>query len=366
MKRILQLCVMAMLGTLFYIYDSSAENDKGNSIENVDIADSTNEESGSADSQQGQWQLTWSDEFDEDIIDSRKWHHEINCFGGGNDEQQCYTERTENSFIRDGILTITARKEQYTGPASFDDAIQYDVNKTRTLPYTSARLRTKGLGDWTYGRFEIRAQLPEGQGTWPAIWMLPTDWHYGGWASSGEIDIMEAVNLKTQSDDENANVNEPEARVHGTLHYGKTSPDNEYSGTSYKLPNAINPADDFHRYALEWEQGEMRWYVDDVHYATQRADLWYTEYQDAEGNWLKGKQDAPFNKRFHLLVNLAVGGKWPTSVNEKGIDESIIEQSLLIDYVRVYQCILTSETENETGKGCATISPSAEVVNSRK
>jgi len=320
----------------------------------------------------GQWQLVWNDEFEGIAIDTQKWRHEINCYGGGNDEKQCYTARSNNSFVANGVLTIVARKEQYTGPAFFDDAIEYNANNTRTLPYTSARIRTKGLGDWTYGRFEIRAQLPEGQGTWPAIWMLPTDWDYGGWASSGEIDIMEAVNLKAKSDDENASVNELEARVHGTLHYGKTSPYNAYSGTSYKLPDSANPADGFHRYALEWERGEMRWYVDDVHYATQREDLWYTEYQDGNGNWLIGKDDAPFNKRFHLLINLAVGGKWPASVNDKGIDEAIVEERLLIDYVRVYQCVLSSETKTKTktktksGKGCATISAGAELVTRRK
>mgnify|MGYP006178357559 CR=1 FL=1 len=111
-----------------------------------------------------------------------------------------------------------------------------------------------------------------------AIWMLPTNSPYGGWAGGGEIDIMEAVNLKADSDEAGVPEGTPEARVHGTLHYGRTWPGNVNSGASYKLPEGLNPADDFHEYALEWEAGEIRWYVDDVHYATHRQDGWYSQY----------------------------------------------------------------------------------------
>ena len=139
------------------------------------------------------WQLVWNDEFDGDAIDSSKWDWETNCWGGGNNELQCYTDRPENSFIRDGKLVIHAQPEEFTGPA---EPLEWGSNAgDRTLPYTSARLRTLGQGDWKYGRIEVRAKLPQGQGIWPAIWMLPTDWVYGGWAASGEMDIMEAVNL---------------------------------------------------------------------------------------------------------------------------------------------------------------------------
>ena len=128
----------------------------------------------------GTWELVWDEEFDyEGLPDSTKWSYDTdgNEYGWGNNEAQFYTKgRKENAWVSDGVLTITARKENMEGKK-----------------YTSARLRTKGKGDWLYGRFEIRAQVPTGKGTWPAIWMLPTDWAYGGWPASGEIDIMENV-----------------------------------------------------------------------------------------------------------------------------------------------------------------------------
>jgi len=294
--------------------------------------------------------LVWSDEFSTSSVDASKWDYEENCWGGGNSEQQCYTNRAENSFIENGILKIVARKENFTGPNTADGS----GDATSTLPYTSARLRTKGLHEWTYGRFEIRAKLPFGQGTWPAIWMLPTDSPYGNWASSGEIDIMEAVNLKAVTGD-----NPPEARVYGTLHYGRAWPQNVSSGTDYTLPNSANPADDFHVYALEWEDGEIRWYVDGVHYATQRSSGWYSQY--LENDALKNAPEgAPFDEqsRYHLLLNLAVGGAWAGSVNNTGIDESVFPQTLEIDYVRVYECSVSPQT----GKGCATVDENAELV----
>ncbi len=207
------------------------------------------------------WQLVWSDEFDSRLIDTSKWEFEQNCWGGGNGEQQCYTDRLDNAYQRDGKLHIVAKREDFTGPDNPDG----NHNSVTTLPYTSARLRTMHMGDWQYGRFEIRAKLPSGQGTWPAIWMLPTDWVYGGWAASGEIDIMEAVNLKAPSDADSHLRGTPESRVYGTLHYGASWPFNVHSGTEYYLPDDLNPADDYHVYTLEWEQGEIRWYVDDVH-----------------------------------------------------------------------------------------------------
>lgn len=303
------------------------------------------------------WRLVWSDEFDGNSIDPAKWSFEENCWGGGNNEQQCYTGRPVNAFVEDGVLEIRARREDFTGPVENQDSPNYDPNNTRTLPYTSARLRTLNKGDWKYGRFEIRARLPEGQGSWPAIWMLPTDWVYGGWAASGEIDIMEAVNLKTQSDADGAELGDQESRVHGTLHYGRAWPDNAYSGTAYDLGDNNNPADGFHHYALEWQEGEIRWYVDGVHYATQTEDDWYSQYQES-GEWVTGEGAAPFNQKFHMILNLAVGGNWAAGVNEGGVDESAFPQSMLVDFVRVYQC----DVDAVTGAGCETRSPMAEDV----
>ncbi|MCD6440788.1 MAG: glycoside hydrolase family 16 protein [Candidatus Marinimicrobia bacterium] len=241
------------------------------------------------------WELVWNDEFDGDTIDFDKWEHEVNARGGGNNELQYYTDRSQNSRVKDGLLIIQALKETFTGPEG-------------TREYTSARLRTKNRGDWKYGRFEIKAKLPYGQGLWPAIWMLPTDWVYGGWAASGEIDIMELVG------------NDP-ATVYGTLHYGGAYPDNVHTGASYKLDFG-NFALDFHVFALEWDATEIRWYVDDSLYEVQRE--WYSHGND---------YPAPFNQRFHLLLNVAVGGNWPGNPD----NTTSFPQKMEVDYVRVYQ-----------------------------
>ncbi|MBV7314525.1 glycoside hydrolase family 16 protein [Shewanella sp. NIFS-20-20] len=297
------------------------------------------------------WVMVWNDEFDDTSIDANKWNHEVNCAGGGNQEKQCYTDAPENSFLADGMLNIVAL------PAA----------SGAEKPYTSARLTTKDKADFTYGRFEMRAKLPSGQGSWPAFWLLPTDNVYGIWPKSGEIDIIESVNLKAANADGN-----PESYVYGTLHYGRESPANEQSGKAYLLPDGVNPADDFHTYAIEWQQGEIRWYVDDYLYATQRRSEvrfnakgegvglahkgWFTEFFDqstGQKNVVWG--DEPFDQDFHIILNFAVGGNWPESVNETGIDASAFNESnpYQIDYVRVFEC----EANPDTGKGCETVRP---------
>ena len=241
------------------------------------------------------WNLVWQDEFNGTEINKVLWEHEVNAWGGGNNELQYYTDRTENSFIQDGKLVIRAIKENYTGPEG-------------TREYTSARLRTKNKGDWKYGRFEIRAKLPQGQGLWPAIWMLPTDNVYGGWAASGEIDIMELLGHQPNI-------------VYGTLHYGGQWPENKHTGISYKI--AVNDfSTDFYTFALEWEEKEFRWYVDDVLYQTQNT--WDTKNQP---------YPAPFDQKFHLLLNVAVGGNWPGNPDET----TVFPQEMMVDYVRVYE-----------------------------
>lgn len=276
--------------------------------------------------------LVWSDEFRGDNVDASKWSYERNCSGGGNNESQCYVSNSDNLWVDGEYLHIKAIKEPVNGPAVVNDDPNYDSNDlTGSGDYSSARIRTIGKGDWLYGRFEIRAKMPSGQGTWPAIWMLPTDWVYGGWAASGEIDIVEAVNLKVGG----------ENRVHGTLHYGDTWPNNVYTGEAYQLPNGANPADDFHIYALEWEQGEIRWYVDGDHYATQTQSGWYSKAA-------LDRPTAPYDQRFHLILNLAVGGDWAANVNDTGIDASVFPQEMVVDFVRVYQC----SADPVTGRGC--------------
>ncbi|WP_426360346.1 family 16 glycosylhydrolase [Pseudocolwellia sp. HL-MZ19] len=297
------------------------------------------------------WKLIWEDEFDSSVINTKNWTHEVNCDGGGNNEKQCYTDSADNSFVSDGKLSIVAL------PAD-DNA---------DLPYTSARLISRYKADFKYGRFEISAKLPSGQGSWPAFWMLPTDEVYGGWPKSGEIDILETVNLNTVDADGNV-----EANIHGTLHYGKAWPDNSSSGTSYTLPDNINPADDFHTYAVEWQEGEIRWYVDDYLYATQRKSEvrtnsrdeavglshrgWFTEnFDNVSGELTTFWENAPFDQEFFLILNFAVGGDWPENVNNLGIDAEAFAngQSFEIDYVRVYEC----QQNPDTGKGCETVRP---------
>ena len=241
------------------------------------------------------WELVWHDEFNGEAIDPTKWEHEVNAQGGGNNELQYYTNRPQNSWIEDSVLVIQALKETYTGSEG-------------TREYTSARLRTKNRGDWKYGRFNIRAKLPYGQGLWPAIWMLPTDWVYGGWAASGEIDIMELIGHEPQ-------------KVYGTLHYGGTYPNNVHTGDSYSLANG-NFATDFHTFTLEWDSTQFRWYVDDILYHTQTS--WYSQGND---------YPAPFDQRFHLLLNVAVGGNWPGNPD----NTTSFPQRMEVDYVRVYR-----------------------------
>lgn len=345
-----QLCLgMAVIGLVGCGGSDGGNNNKSSAA--VSSAAPSSIAASSSSAAAPEWKLVWSDEFTGSTIDPAKWAYEKNCWGGGNNEQQCYTDQATNAFITDGVLNIVAIKESFTGPNTPEGT----GDTTTTLPYTSARLRTKNLQEWTFGRFEIRAKLPSGQGTWPAIWMLPTDSPYGTWASSGEIDIMEAVNLKTVT-----NGSAPETRVYGTLHYGRNWPGNVSTGTDYVLPNNASPADDFHEYALEWEAGEIRWYVDDVHFATQRDTGWYSQYM-LNGVLTDAPVGAPFDgaSQYHLLLNLAVGGAWAGNTNNTGIDASVFPQKMEVDYVRVYEC---SGAPTSTGKGCATLGTEAKVV----
>jgi len=243
------------------------------------------------------WQLVWSDEFDDDTLNTDKWSYMIGdgsdfgIPGWGNNELQYYQE--ENITVGEGLMTITAKREN-----------------VESSQFTSGRIRTINMGDWTYGRFEFRAKMPVGQGLWAAIWMLPTDENYGGWARSGEIDIMEYLGHDTTT-------------VHGTIHYGGAWPNNQYSGTDYVTDDTAFHRS-FHTFALEWEEGKLRWYVDGELFQSLGTGTWYSD---------GGAFPAPFNRRFHLLINLAVGGNWPGSPD----GSTVFPQEMMIDYVRVYQ-----------------------------
>lgn len=246
-------------------------------------------------SEQNEWQLVWSDEFDAEELDQEKWSYqhgtgeEQGLTGWGNNELQYYTDDEENVFLEDGRLHIVAHQENCEG-----------------MEYTSGRILTREKGDWKFGKIEVRAKLPQGQGIWPAIWMLPTENVYGGWPKSGEIDIMEMVG------------HEPET-IHGTVHYGPDWPDNEYTGTPFSLDDGTF-ADEFHTFAIEWEEDQIKWFVDGSKFYSVTPDT------------LEPRQ-YPFNEEFHLILNLAVGGNWP------GIPDETTEfpQSMVVDFVRVYQ-----------------------------
>jgi beta-glucanase (GH16 family) len=243
----------------------------------------------------GVWTLVWQDEFDGTSLDENRWSVQegdgcdLGICGWGNNELQWYQE--DNLNVANGFLTITARRESVGGK-----------------PYSSARIRSYRKGDWTYARVEFRARLPEGQGLWPAIWMLPTDDYYGGWAASGEIDIVELLG------------HEPN-RVLGTLHYGGQWPANQQSGSSFTL-NEGTFSEDFHTFALEWENGVIRWSVDGTLYQTQ------THWSTSGGSF-----PAPFDKRFHLLLNVAVGGDLPGNPDST----TSFPQQMVVDWIRVYQ-----------------------------
>ncbi len=253
----------------------------------------TNAQQSAASEKKDNWQLVWSDEFDYNgLPDSKKWSYDTegNANGWGNNEAQYYTSgKLKNSEVKDGLLYINATKET-----------------VGDKKYTSARLITKSKGDWLYGKVEVRAKLPDGKGMWPAIWMLPTDWIYGGWPASGEIDIMENVGY------------DPYVIV-ASAH---TQSYNHVQGTQKNAKLTITDCyTEFHNYTLEWEANEYRVYVDEKLYFTFKN----------EGT---GYKVWPFDKRFHLLLNVAVGGNWG---GQQGIDGTIFPRSMVIDYVRVYQ-----------------------------
>lgn len=232
----------------------------------------------------------WQDEFDySGLPDSSRWGYDIGGGGWGNNELQYYTRSISNASVANGVLTITARKEPMENRA-----------------YTSARLVTKNKADFLYGRIEVRAKLPAGRGTWPAIWMLPTDWVYGGWPKSGEIDIMEHVGYDPN-------------RVLFSIH---TEAYNHGIGTQKSgeknIPTAMT---DYHNYRVDWMPDSVKGFFDNVPVFSF-------------ANEGKGSATWPFDKRFHILLNLAIGGNWGGA---KGVDDSIFPATFGIDYVRVYK-----------------------------
>jgi beta-glucanase (GH16 family) len=238
---------------------------------------------------------TFSEEFDyTGAPDPNKWGYDIGGSGWGNHELEYYTNDIANASVANGLLTITAKKE--TTPVG-------------GMNYTSARMISKNSGDFLYGRAEIRAKLPGGKGTWPAIWMLPSGaWAYGDWPASGEIDIMEHVGY-------DPNV------VHFSAHTKSYNwVINTQKTAVINVPGAIT---DFHKYRVDWTPYALRGYYDDA--------LIFNFVNDGKGfaSW-------PFDKTFHLLLNVAVGGDWGGT---QGVDDNVFPASMVVDYVRVYKII---------------------------
>jgi len=244
-------------------------------------------------------QLKWSDEFhsgsEHQSPNASMWNHETGGGGWGNDEQQYYTDRLVNSYVSDGTLKIVARREDFQG-----------------MRYTSARLSSKHKKDWLYGRTEVRARLPLGGGSWCALWMLPTDWAYGPWPKSGEIDILEHVgNYAGQA----------HASVHTTWYNFKNTDPLAGAWTN----QTCSQVEEWRVYSLEWTASQLQFFVDNKEFFT---------YANNGNGW----EDWPFDKLFHMMLNVAVGGSW--GGHGRGVHEQSFTgsgQILEIDYVRVYE-----------------------------
>jgi beta-glucanase (GH16 family) len=242
--------------------------------------------------------LTWSDEFSSangSAPDSTKWTYDFGGGGWGNQELESYTSRPQNAQIQNGNLVITALQENFTGT----DGVARN--------YTSGRLKTQNLFTQSYGRFEARIKIPKGQGIWPAFWMLGNDITQNGWPKCGEIDIME-------------NIGREPGTIHGSLHGPSSVAHTSDSTSTDFLPPGQNYSDDFHIYAIEWEPGTVRFYVDSNNYATFTRAQW-----PVGGQWV-------FDHPFFMIMNVAVGGVWPGSPDAT----TPFPQQMLVDYVRVY------------------------------
>jgi len=233
----------------------------------------------------------WGDEFNTPgLPDSTKWGYEIGKIR--NAELQYYTsKRMANARIEDTVLVIEARKEKFSG-----------------ADYTSASIISKGIGDWKYGKIEIRAKVPTGKGTWPALWMMPTYSEYGSWPRSGEIDIMEYIGVEPQ-------------KLHYTCHFEGTD------GTGHQSSGAgstifANPFNQFIKYTMIWTPDKIEWYANDRKFHEYRKQPTFDNRR-----W-------PFDKEFYLILNLAYGGSWG---GYAGVDDTKLPHKFLIDYVRVFQ-----------------------------
>lgn len=231
----------------------------------------------------------WSDEFNGTSVDNSAWTFETGNSGWGNNELQYYTQGN-NVSLNSGKLVIEARKENFGG-----------------AEYTSTRMVTAGKKEFQFGRIDIRAKLPKGQGIWPALWMLGSNISTISWPACGEIDIMELVGHEPKS-------------VHGTVHFGPNNANHVYVGNAYTLTNGEDFSDKFHVFSLVWKTNSIKFYMDDIEYFTVSPTT-------------TGSNNYPFNQAFFFIFNIAVGGQWPGNPDAT----TVFPQYMYVDYVRVFQ-----------------------------
>ncbi len=289
-KLISLLAACAMIASMAGCGDSSSKSD---------TSSSSKAESSSADETTPEldgYNLLWSDEFNAAKLDEDIWSYDPHEPGWTNNELQEYTTSTDNVFIRDGKLVLKGIK----------------TDKNGSDYYTSGKIKSQNKKDFTYGKVSVSAKVPQGQGLWPAIWMMPTDESkYGQWPKCGEIDIMEVLGNDVST-------------AYGTVHYGE--PHGEKQGT-VKLESG-SYADSFHEYSVEWEPGEMRWYIDGKEYL--KVNDWFTAEQGQD----EKPYPAPFDQSFFVQLNLAIGGNWPGNPDST---TDFSKAEFEVDYVRVYQ-----------------------------
>lgn len=236
------------------------------------------------------YNLLWSDEFEDDELNDKYYNYDIgngcpNLCGWGNNELELYTDLPKNSKLSNSNLVITATKNFNT--------------------FESAKIHTKDKLEFQFGRIDIRAKLPEGQGIWPAIWMLGANIDEVGWPACGEIDIMEMVGHEAN-------------KTHGTAHWGMQGQASTFKGSSYSIGEKF--IEEFHVFTLVWEFNKLTWYVDENKFFT------LTPSDIGNASWR-------FNAEFYLILNVAVGGNWPGYPD----NTTVFPQSMEIDYVRVFQ-----------------------------
>jgi beta-glucanase (GH16 family) len=289
--------LVAPPGTSFVRYQVTFQGDAAYSGGSVYFDDLTLTQTAGA--PQGNWNIVWSDEFNGSSISPTNWTFDIgNGSGGwGNNEAEYYTSLPQNAYVSNGLLNIVGLNQSYDG-----------------YNYTSARLKSEGLFTALYGRIAFRVQLPTGQGLWPALWMMPEDSVYGGWAASGEIDVMETIGSNPTN-------------VFGTLHFGGPYPDDTQSyGPSYNFLPGTSVAN-FNVYTLEWTSNAINWYINGWLYETETS-WWSSSTTD---NSTINPYPAPFNEPFYIIMNLAIGGTLGGSINN-----SIFPSDMQVDYVRLY------------------------------